>query len=37
MSDGEFWQQRRVLVTGAQGFVATHLIKHLLPAGAQVG
>ncbi len=36
MSDGEFWQQRRVLVTGAKGFVAAHLIKHLLQAGAQV-
>ena len=29
-------QSKRVLVTGADGFIGSHLVEHLLPAGAQV-
>jgi len=32
----EFWRGRSVLVTGAKGFLAAHLIKHLAAAGARV-
>ncbi len=32
----EFWQDRRVLVTGARGFLASHLTEALTEAGAEV-
>jgi len=32
----DFWQGRRVLVTGAYGFLASHLIESLLERGAEV-
>jgi len=32
----EFWNGRKVLVTGAGGFIASHLVEALLAAGAQV-
>ena len=34
MSD--FWQDRTVLVTGADGFIGSHLAEHLVNRGAQV-
>jgi CDP-glucose 4,6-dehydratase len=34
--DSDFWRGRTVLVTGAYGFLAGHLIEALLEAGAQV-
>ncbi len=34
--DARFWQARRVLVTGAYGFMAGHLIEALLEAGAEI-
>ena len=36
MIESAFWQNRSVLVTGAKGFVAAHLIKRLSEAGACV-
>lgn len=36
MESGNFWFGKRVLVTGADGFVAAHLIKKLLDADAVV-
>ncbi len=36
MTEGRFWSQRRVLVTGAKGFAAAHLVKALHAAGAEV-
>jgi NAD dependent epimerase/dehydratase len=35
MSD-RFWTQKSVLVTGAGGFIASHLVEYLLDAGANV-
>lgn len=35
MSDG-FWSERRVLVTGATGFLGSHVVSVLLGAGADV-
>lgn len=31
-----FWQNKKVLITGADGFVGSHLVKRLLLSGAQV-
>jgi nucleoside-diphosphate-sugar epimerase len=36
MSDPRFWNGRRVLVTGPNGFIPAHLIETLLGYGAQV-
>lgn len=36
MPDQHFWQGRRVLVTGPNGFVAAWLIRALLDAGAEI-
>jgi len=36
MIEPEFWSGRNVLVTGARGFVAAHIIKRLSEAGAQI-
>ena len=36
MTDSPFWPERRVLVTGARGFVAAHLVEALHAAGAEV-
>ncbi len=33
---GDFWQDRRVLVTGAGGFIASHLVESLIELGANV-
>ena len=33
---GQFWRGRRVLVTGAYGFLAGHVIEALLEAGAEI-
>ena len=30
------WKERRALVTGAAGFIGSHLVKRLLDEGAQV-
>ena len=34
--DERFWQGKKVLVTGAGGFISSHLVEHLLSAGARV-
>jgi NAD dependent epimerase/dehydratase len=34
--DDRFWQDRTVLVTGAGGFIASHLVEALLAMGARV-
>jgi dTDP-glucose 4,6-dehydratase len=34
--DDRFWQGKKVLVTGAGGFISSHLVEHLLSAGARV-
>ena len=34
--NSDFWRQRRVLVTGAYGFLASHMIEALLEQGAEV-
>ena len=36
MTESQFWSQRRVLVTGAKGFLGAHLVKALHAAGAEV-
>jgi len=36
MTDSRFWQGRRVLVTGANGFIPAWLIETLLDLGAEV-
>lgn len=36
MSDAEFWRGRRVLVTGAAGFIGSHFVEALLARGAQL-
>ncbi len=36
MPPGPFWKNRPVLVTGGSGFGGSHLIRHLLDAGARV-
>ncbi len=36
MTEKTFWQDRLVLVTGAGGFIASHLIELLVAEGAQV-
>lgn len=33
---GDFWAGRKVLVTGAGGFIGSHLVETLVKAGAQV-
>ncbi len=32
----QFWNRKNVLVTGAGGFIASHLVEYLLRSGAQV-
>jgi NAD dependent epimerase/dehydratase len=34
--NSNFWQDKRVLVTGAGGFIASHLVETLLQAGARL-
>lgn len=36
MSNLEYWQGKQVLVTGADGFIGSHLVEALVQAGAQV-
>lgn len=36
MTDQEFWQDKRVLVTGGAGFIGSHLVEELTREGAQV-
>jgi CDP-glucose 4,6-dehydratase len=36
MDNAEFWNQRKVLITGASGLVGAHLAQRLVEAGAQV-
>ncbi len=36
MTESQFWSQRRVLVTGAKGFLGAHLVKALHAADAEV-
>ncbi len=31
-----FWENKQVLVTGAGGFIGSHLVEHLVAAGANV-
>jgi len=35
-SDENFWQEKRVLITGAEGFIGSHLTETLLDKGANV-
>ena len=34
--DQTYWQGKQVLVTGADGFIGSHLVEHLVEAGAKV-
>ena len=34
--DGKFWKDRKVLVTGASGFIGSHLVEELVRVGARV-
>ncbi len=36
IQSGSFWQERKVLVTGAGGFIASHLVETLAARGAHV-
>jgi NDP-hexose 4,6-dehydratase len=36
MSGDKFWQGKRVLITGADGFIGSHLTEHLVTAGGSV-
>lgn len=36
MTQQEFWRGKRVLVTGGCSFIGSHLVEHLIAAGAQV-